>query len=143
VTVAKFRVHYQATEPVPAWTAWKTWQSDWLTVLGDHAEFESGKGERVILSDVVEVSQPSRSALRRQHDISWLVNTWICVRFVSSGEAQIAYFNDGKGLGNGHYLSHRKMFQAFRFGRRLTHLASAHATMRAVRSGRSRSPWLS
>jgi hypothetical protein len=52
------------------------------------------------------VSQPSRSQLRREHDISWPVNTWIAVRYASLGTSA-AYFSDGRLFA--HYLSHNAM----------------------------------
>jgi hypothetical protein len=102
-----FRVHFQTTEPVPSWTAWKLWQSGLLTVHPDYAEFRSRKGEHLVIRGVTSVTQPSRAELRRQHDISWTVNTWIAVRYAVSDEPRIAYFNHGRVLG--HYLSHNRM----------------------------------
>ena len=96
--VARFKVHFQATEPVLSWTAWKQWQAGRLDVHDDHAEFESRTGDRVLVSGVTQVSQPSRSQLRRAHDISWMVNTWIAVQYATADEASIAYFNDGRLL---------------------------------------------
>ena len=102
-----FRVHFQATEPVPSWTAWKRWQSGTLTVHPGHAEFHPRAGESLVIRNVTSVSQPSRAQLRRQHDISWPVNTWVAVRYSISGQPHVAYFNDGRLLG--HYLSHTRM----------------------------------
>ncbi len=78
------RRHFQATAPAPSWTAWKRWQSGALTVHADHAEFQSRTGDRLGIRDVTSVTQPSRAELRRQHDISWPVNTWITVSYSPS-----------------------------------------------------------
>jgi hypothetical protein len=102
-----FKVHFQATAPGPSWTAWERWQTGVLTVHPDHAEFQSRTGERLDIRDVTSVTQPSRSELRRQHDISWPVNTWVAVHYSIAGQSHVAYFNDGRLLG--HYLSHARM----------------------------------
>lgn len=102
-----FKVHFLATEPGPSWTAWKRWQTGVLTVHPDRAEFQSRTGELLAIRDVTSVTQPSRAELRRQHDISWPVNTWIGVHYSIAGRPHVAYFNDGRLLG--HYLSHAKM----------------------------------
>jgi hypothetical protein len=102
-----FKAHFQATAPGPSWTAWKRRQTGVLTVHADHAEFQSRTGERLAIRDVTSVPQPSRAELRRQHDISWLVNTWIAVHYSIIGQPYVAFFNDGRLLG--HYLSHGRM----------------------------------
>ena len=106
VIVAAFKVHFQATTPAPSWTAWKQWQTGQLTVHNDHAEFQGRTGERVVISGVTAVSQSSRRELYREHDISWMVNTWIAVSYTAP-EPRVAYVNDGRLLG--HYLPHRHM----------------------------------
>jgi hypothetical protein len=78
-----------------------------LTVHPDHAEFQSRTGDQLIIRDVTSVSQQSRAELRRRHDISWLVNTWVAVQCSIDGQPRMAYFNDGRLLG--HYLSHNTM----------------------------------
>ena len=107
MTATTFKVHFQATAPAPSWTAWKRWQSGALTVHADHAEFQSRTGDQLDIRDVTSVTQPSRAELRRQHDISWPVHTWITVNYSIAGRPHVAYFNDGRLLG--HYLSHAKM----------------------------------
>jgi hypothetical protein len=109
VIVGSFKVHYQATAPVPSWTAWKRWQTGALIVHDDHAEFVSRGGERIGIRDVTEVDQPSRRELRKQHDISWLVNTWVAVHYTTPDGPAVAYFNDARLRGYGHYLPHTEM----------------------------------
>lgn len=63
----------------------------------------------MLISGVTQVSQPSRSQLYREHDISWPVNTWIAMHYVTSGKNRVAYFNDARLLSYGHYLNHLKL----------------------------------
>jgi hypothetical protein len=108
-----FDVHYQAVAPQPSWTAWRRWTRGLLTVHDDHAVFESRSGERLIIRNVTEVSQPSRRELYRRHDISWPVNTWVRVRYSdSSSGTATAFFNDGRFLG--HYLSQGDLLATLR-----------------------------
>jgi hypothetical protein len=79
-------------------------------VFADRAVFESDSGEQLVMKDVERVSQPSRSELRRQRDLTWMTNTWIAVHFKTGHEDQLAYFNSARTLG--HYLPHRRMLQA-------------------------------
>jgi hypothetical protein len=109
VVVARFKVHFQASKPVPSWTAWRQWRRGQLVVHTDHAEFESCDGARVLISNVTRVSQPSRRELYRQHDISWPVNTWIAVEYEAVDGPRVAYFNAARTLA--HYLPHRRMHQ--------------------------------
>src|SRR5258708_29722900 len=93
-----FKVHFQATAPAPSWTAWKRWQSGVLTVHAYHAEFQSRTGDRLGICNVTSVTQPSRAELRRQHDISWPVNTWVAVNYSIPRQPHLPYFNDGRLL---------------------------------------------
>jgi len=111
VTAATFKVHYQATTPSPSWTAWKHWRTGRLAVYVDRAEFESTTGERVLIGGVKRVDQPSRRQLRREHDASWMVNTWIAVHYATPDGPAVAYFNDARLAPFGHYLSHGDMRQ--------------------------------
>jgi hypothetical protein len=105
-----FKVHYQDTEPLPSWSAWKMWQTGSLTVHDERAEFASKSGESLLIRNVSQVSQPSRSQLRRQRDLSWVVNTWIAIRYFDDGRTRTAWFNDARYPAFfGHYLSHKRM----------------------------------
>jgi hypothetical protein len=110
--LAQFTVHLATTEPRPAWTAWKAWESGLLTVHQDHAEFAGRTGTRLLIDNVLEVSQPSRGQLRREHDFSWPVNTWIRVRYRASGQAHTVFVNDARLWGLAHYVSHKAMRRA-------------------------------
>lgn len=110
--VLTFRVDLQQTKPTPSWTAWRRWQSGVLTVHEDRAEFDSRSGSRLTLSNVVEVTQPSRRQLRRDGDIGWMVNGWVTVHYVSSGERRVAYLASRSPWGFGHYLSHNRLRHA-------------------------------
>jgi hypothetical protein len=105
----RFRVDLAQAPPTPAW---KPWESGLLTVHDDHADFAGKKGTRLVIADVIDVSQPSRRDLYRSHDVGWMFNTWIRVRYVLDGQNRNVYLNEPGRLGLGHYLNHKALRRA-------------------------------
>jgi hypothetical protein len=112
VALTRFRVDLAEAVPTPSWTAWKQWESGLLTVHDNHADFAGKRGTRLVIADVVDVTQPSRRELYQTPDIGWMSHTWIRVRYVVSGRTHTVFLNEPGRLGLGHYLNHKPLRRA-------------------------------